>query len=355
MDHYSTPDNTATPAALSAGYSISHTPGSTSRGGGTGLLISLSWKFSVFPTLTPTSFEFHAVAVSHPSKLYITVLYRPPGPLGCFLDELDTLLSSLPEDGTPVILLGDFNLPPESHQSSSVASLLQSFALTLSPSPATHNAGNQLDLVFTRSCSTPQLTVTPLHVSDHYFVCFFLSFALSHSNNSPTVTFRRNLRTLSHSSLISSTLFYTPSIWPPTTNSWLPPWLSWEFFWDCPLLDCILPSRWVLPGCLADISSWMALHHLKLNLDKTELLYIPHRTSHLPELSVTVDGTTVTASRSARNLGVVLDDQLVIQPLQLIQNAAALPSLPSSTFQKPSKNFPRHAPATVTPLATSCC
>ena len=90
----------------------------------------LSWKFSVFPTLTPTptSFEFHAVAVSHPSKLYILVLCCPPGPLGCFLDELDTLLSSLPEDGTPVILLGDFNVPPESHQSSSVTSLLQSFA-----------------------------------------------------------------------------------------------------------------------------------------------------------------------------------------------------------------------------------
>ena len=54
----------------------------------------------------------------------------------------------------------------------------------------------------------------------------------------------------------------------------------------------------------------MARYHLKLNLDKTELLFIPHRTSPLPELSVTVYGTTVTASRSARNLGVVLDDQL---------------------------------------------
>ena len=65
-----------------------------------------------------------------------------------------------------------------------------------------------------------------------------------------------------------------------------------------------------ISACLADISSWMARYHLKLNLDKTELLYILHRTSPLPELSVTIDGTTVTASRSARNLGVVLDDQL---------------------------------------------
>ena len=142
--------------------------------------------------------------------LLFSIVYRSSGPLGCFLDELDTLLSSLPEDGTPVILLGDFNLPPESHQSSSVASLLQSFALTLSTSPATHKAGNQLDLVFTRSCSAPQLMVTPLHVSDHYFVYFSLSYPLSHSNNSATVTFRRNLRTLSFLSHLFFPL-YTPS------------------------------------------------------------------------------------------------------------------------------------------------
>ena len=142
------------------------------------------------------------------------------------------------------------------------------------------------------------------------------------------------------------------------------------------------------------------MYHLKLNLDKTELLYIPHRTSPLPELSVTVDGTTVTASRSARNLGVVLDDQLdfkeqveamswscrfllynirriqpylstystqllvqamvisrldycnsllaslpacFIQPLQLIQNAVARLVFNLQIFSH------------VTPLATSCC
>jgi hypothetical protein len=27
--------------------------------------------------------------------------------------------------------------------------------------------------------------------------------------------------------------------------------------------------------CLADISAWMLTHHLKLNLNKMELLYLP--------------------------------------------------------------------------------
>ena len=43
-----------------------------------------------------------------------------------------------------------------------------------------------------------------------------------------------------------------------------------------------------ISACLADISLWMARYHLKLNLDKTELLSIPHRTSQLPELSKTM-------------------------------------------------------------------
>ncbi|KAJ8335100.1 hypothetical protein SKAU_G00407390 [Synaphobranchus kaupii] len=60
----------------------------------------------------------------------------------------------------------------------------------------------------------------------------------------------------------------------------------------------------------SEISEWMATHHLKLNLDKTELLFMPYKTSPLHDLSITIDGTMVAASHSARNLGVVLDDQL---------------------------------------------
>ncbi|KAJ8377410.1 hypothetical protein AAFF_G00260700 [Aldrovandia affinis] len=98
-----TPQNTATPAALSATYTFSHTP-------------------------------------------------QPSGPLGSFLDEMDALCSSFPEDGTPFLLLGDFNLLLDTPQSSAFLPLLQSFDFTLAESPSTHKAGNQLDLIFTRNC-----------------------------------------------------------------------------------------------------------------------------------------------------------------------------------------------------------
>ncbi|KAJ8358681.1 hypothetical protein SKAU_G00152060 [Synaphobranchus kaupii] len=48
-----------------------------------------------------------------------------------------------------------------------------------------------------------------------------------------------------------------------------------------------------ISACLADISEWMSSHHLKLNLDKTELLFMPYKTSPLLDLSITVDGTMI--------------------------------------------------------------
>ncbi|XP_064157570.1 uncharacterized protein LOC135235714 [Anguilla rostrata] len=110
-----TPGNTATPAALSSSFSFSHTPRPSGRGGGT-------------------------------------------GPLGSFVDEFDTLLSSFPEDGTPLILQGDFNIHLDASQSAAFLPLLHSFNLSLMHSPPTHKAGNLLDLVILRNCSSSDPT-----------------------------------------------------------------------------------------------------------------------------------------------------------------------------------------------------
>ncbi len=103
--------NNATPAALSNNFSFSHTPRLTGRGGGTGLLISNNWKFT--PLSSPSlnsSFESHSVTITYPLKINFIVVYRPPGPLVTFVEELDLLLSTFPEDGKPLVILGDFNI-----------------------------------------------------------------------------------------------------------------------------------------------------------------------------------------------------------------------------------------------------
>jgi len=204
---------TPLPRLLSSAFSFSHTSRLSGRGGGTGLLISPKWCFSLYPLplFTPLTFEFHAVTVTHPVQLNIVVLYRPPGSLGDFLEELDVLLSKFSENSPPLILLGDFNIQTE--KSCDLLLLLSTFDLSLSPSPPTHKAGNHLDYIFTRNCSTSNLTVTPLHVSDHFFISYSLS--LSGTDNSPISTDSasvcRSIRTLCPSSLAYSVLSALPS------------------------------------------------------------------------------------------------------------------------------------------------
>ncbi len=54
-------------------------------------------------------FESHLVTI-YPLQIHFVVVYRTPGPLSNFMEELDVLLSAFPEDGTPLVMLGDFNI-----------------------------------------------------------------------------------------------------------------------------------------------------------------------------------------------------------------------------------------------------
>ncbi len=86
------PEDNATPAALSNNLSFPHTPPITGRGGGTGLLISNNWKFTPLSSLSiNSSFESHSVTITYPLKINVVVVYRPPGQLVTFVEELDLL------------------------------------------------------------------------------------------------------------------------------------------------------------------------------------------------------------------------------------------------------------------------
>ncbi len=206
------PEDTATPAALSTNFTFSHTPRTIGRGGGTGLLISNEWKFELLPSPTGnSSFESHAITITHPAKIHVVVVYRPPGQLGDFLEELDVLLSNFPEDGTPLVLLGDFNIHLEKPQATDFNTLLTSFDLKRVSTTATHKSGNRLDLIYTRYCSTDNTLVTPLHTSDHFLITSNLTLTPNIAHAPSQVTFRRNLRSLSPSRLSSMVSSALPS------------------------------------------------------------------------------------------------------------------------------------------------
>ena len=81
-----------------------------------------------------------------------------------------------------------------------------------------------------------------------------------------------------------------------------------QLFLSFPPADTQVEAR--ISNCLADISKWMAAHHLKLNLDKTEVLFIPGKRCHHRDLSITIENTVVTTTPTVRILGVILDNQL---------------------------------------------
>ncbi len=74
---------------------------------------------------------------------------------------------------------------------------------------ATHKSGSQLDLIYTRLCSTDHVQVTPLHTSNHFLLTLNLNMIPDTTHTPPHVTFRRNLHSLSPSQLsamVSSSL-----------------------------------------------------------------------------------------------------------------------------------------------------
>ncbi|KAK3517157.1 hypothetical protein QTP86_005119 [Hemibagrus guttatus] len=65
-----------------------------------------------------------------------------------------------------------------------------------------------------------------------------------------------------------------------------------------------------ISACLADISSWMTAHQLKLNPSKTELLIIPADPSPAQDLAISLSNSMISPSATAHNLGVTMDNQL---------------------------------------------
>ncbi len=72
--------------------------------------------------------------------------------------------------------------------------------------------------------------------------------------------------------------------------------------------DPTIPTH--ISACLTDISCWMKDHHLQLNLAKTELLVVSANPSLHHNFTFQLGSSTITSSKTARNLGVVIDDKL---------------------------------------------
>ncbi len=116
----------------------------------------------------------------------VVVIYCPLGQLGTFLEELDGLLSSFAEDGSPLVF-GDFNIHLDRPYAANVHSLLASLELKRLTTTSTHKSGSQLDLIYRCNFVADNVLVKPLHTSDHHFITpSHLFSVVSSSLPSPT-------------------------------------------------------------------------------------------------------------------------------------------------------------------------
>jgi hypothetical protein len=87
----------------------------------------------------------------------------------------------------------------------------------------------------------------------------------------------------------------TPS-YPHMVSLIIAIWMTFNYFSPSPPSDTKVATRFSV--CLADISAQMSAHHLKLNLDKKELLLLPGMACQLQYLSIADDNSTVSPSCS---------------------------------------------------------
>jgi hypothetical protein len=74
----------------------------------------------------------------------------------------------------------------------------------------------------------------------------------------------------------------------------------------------ITVSIGLISECVADIKSWMTANMLKLNADKTEVMFItaPQYSAEMDICSIDIGGADVMPVKSARNIGVIFNDTL---------------------------------------------
>ena len=153
------------------------------KGGGVALLYNSNLIVLTKSIDSLTSCQVISCRIKCSSQCYFTLilLYRPPhSNIKTFITEFSIITSLISSPNT--ILLGDFNIhvnnpssTPNFHQ------LLYEHSLTQHVSFPTHIHGNTLDLIITPSDYTTLSNIhRDLFISDHYAICFTLTFPIPH-------------------------------------------------------------------------------------------------------------------------------------------------------------------------------
>ena len=77
-------------------------------------------------------------------------------------------------------------------------------------------------------------------------------------------------------------------------------------------LDDVSSAKYKMEQCIAEIRSWMASNFLRLNDDKTEVVFIARKSlvSKVGTVSVEIGDSVINSTTQARNIGLIMDNVL---------------------------------------------
>ena len=134
-----------------ADFTLCHTPGPHSFGGGVGFFVIENIKFKILDSPTSTTFENLVIDIgSSTSPFMIACVYRPPGSCSDeFLDQFLNLFEYLSSVSSSFLMCGDFNIHVDTTSSDSIKFLncLDSCNIAQHVHSPTHLHGHILDLV----------------------------------------------------------------------------------------------------------------------------------------------------------------------------------------------------------------
>ena len=139
---------------LPTGYTI-YRQDRPSRGGG--VLLAVDEAIVSQQLSSPSNLELLLIHISLHHPINICLVYNPPNASAEYTQELINFLQLLPTDSSPLILMGNFNVPDinwltlvgSTHFSNQFCDLIFDLNLSQIVDSPTHIQGNTLDLVLT--------------------------------------------------------------------------------------------------------------------------------------------------------------------------------------------------------------
>ena len=179
---------------LPTGYTI-YRLDRPSRGGG--VLLAVDKTIVSQQLSSPSNLELLLIRISLHHPINICLVYNPPNASAEYTQELINFLQLLPTDSSPVILMGDFNVPDinwstlvgSTHFSNQFCDLIFDLNLSQIVDSPTHIQGNTLDLVLTNLEDSIHSLI--VHNNNHQFISSDdhpILFAISYSEK----TFKYN-------------------------------------------------------------------------------------------------------------------------------------------------------------------